>query len=82
MNPRKPARAVPRNGELSGEAIATLQQLIKFADEVHATEVRQIPMITGDSKISRGSGHPEPYLTKSEVRLRTPKVFQRPVDWA
>ena len=27
--------------------------------------VRQTPMITGDSKISWRSAHPEPYLTKS-----------------
>jgi len=29
-----------------------LQQLKKFVEEVDATEVRQTPVITGDSKIS------------------------------
>jgi hypothetical protein len=33
--------------------------------EIDTAEVRQTPMIAGDSKISWGSAHPEPYLTKS-----------------
>ncbi len=51
--------------QVPGQEIAQLQPLKKFVEEVDATEVRQTPMITGDSKISWRPTHSEPYLTKS-----------------
>jgi hypothetical protein len=55
----------PGVAQVPCQEIAQLQQLKKFVKEVNATEVRQTPMIKGDSKISRRPAHPEPYLTKS-----------------
>ena len=41
--------------------------------EINTAKMRQACMITGDPEISKRSPHPEPYLTKSEVRLRVAK---------
>src|SRR5215831_3372208 len=43
-------------------------------EKMSSTEVGQTTMITGDPKITRRSTHPQPYLTKSEVRLRVPQL--------
>ena len=51
-----------------------LQQSEKFLKEMGAPKVRQPRMIAGDFEVSRRSSHPEPYLTKSEVRLRVAKT--------
>ncbi|HXJ96664.1 MAG TPA: hypothetical protein VMT20_27815, partial [Terriglobia bacterium] len=59
---------------MAGEEIAELQQSEKFVEEISAAKVGQTPMITGDSEVSWRSAHPEPYLTKSEVRLRVAKA--------
>jgi hypothetical protein len=55
----------PGVAQVPGQEIAQLQHLKKFVEKTDAAEVRQTPMITGDSKISWQSAHPEPYLTKS-----------------
>ena len=51
-----------------------MQHSQEFVEEIDSAEVRETSMITGDSEISRRSSHPEPYLTKSEVRLRIAKA--------
>jgi hypothetical protein len=57
---------------MPGQEIAQLQQLKKFVEKADASEVRQTLVITGDSKISWRSAHCQPYLTRSQVRLRIP----------
>ena len=62
---------------MAGEEIAELQQSEKFVKEISAAKMRQPSMITGDPEVSRRSSHPEPYLTKSEVRLRVAKAERK-----
>jgi hypothetical protein len=61
---------------MASQNIAELQQLKKFVKKVDPSKMRQARMITGDLKVSRRSSHSEPYLTKSEVRLRVAKMLK------
>src|SRR5579872_3427739 len=61
---------------MASQNITELQQLKKFVKKVDTAKMRQARMITGDLKVSRRSSHSEPYLTKSEVRLRVAKMLK------
>jgi hypothetical protein len=50
--------------EMAGQEIAELQHSYKFVKEEGATKVRQTPMFTGDSYISRRISHAEEILPK------------------
>ena len=56
-----------------GQEVAELHHSQEFVKEIDAPEVGQTRMITSDFKIARRSSHSEPYLTKSEVKLRVPE---------
>lgn len=74
-----------RIDHLVSEEVAHLQHSKKFVEEEGTAEVRQTPVITGDAQVSGRSAHSEPYLTKSEVRLRLPEVRSTPLEtglWA
>ena len=64
----------PGISNMSSKKIAQLQHSEKFMEEIGAPKVRQPTMITGDFEVSGRSSHPEPYLTKSEVRLSLAKT--------
>jgi hypothetical protein len=51
-----------------------VKQSEKFLIEMGAPKVHHPRMIAGDFEVSRRSSQPEPYLTKSEVRLRVAKT--------
>ena len=70
------AATTPRVNNMASQNIAELQQLKKFVKKVDAAKMRQARMITGDLKVSRRSSHSEPYLTKSEVRLRVANMLE------
>ena len=59
------AAVAPGITQLLGENMSQLQHLQEFAKEIHATEVREASMITGDSEVSRRSAHSDTYFTKS-----------------
>ena len=50
-----------------------LQQSMKFVQMLDNAKGHPTRMITGDSEILRRARRSEPYLTKSEVRLRVAK---------
>ena len=54
-----------------------LQQSMRFAQVLDTAKVPPARMIAGDCEILKRSRHSEPYLTKSEVRLRPPKIARR-----
>src|SRR5207248_11108746 len=54
-----------------------LQQSMRFVQMLDTARVLPTSMITGDSDILERSRHSEPYLTKSEVRLRSLKIARR-----
>ena len=62
--------------KLAVKKIAELQRLKKLVRRVDTAKMRQARMITGDLKVSRRCSHSEPYLTKSEVRLRVAKIVK------
>jgi hypothetical protein len=74
------AAITPGVNDMAGQNIAELQQLKKFVKKVDTAKMRQARMITGDLKVSRRSSHSEPYLTKSEVRLRVAKMREIPIN--
>src|SRR5258708_16915395 len=55
----------------------SLQQSMRFVQLLDTAKVLPTPMITGDCDILDRSRHSEPYLTKSEVRLRWLKITRR-----
>src|ERR1051326_4432977 len=48
--------------------------------EIGTAEMSQTLMVTSDSEVSRRSTHSEPYLTKSEVRLRLSNLNKMPTN--
>jgi hypothetical protein len=54
-----------------------LQQSMRFVQMLDTAKVPPARMIAGDCEILKRSRHSEPYLTKSEVRLRPPKIARR-----
>src|SRR5437016_3562840 len=54
-----------------------LQQSMRFVRMLDTAKVLPTRMITGDCDILERSRHSEPYLTKSEVRLRSLKITRR-----
>src|ERR1035437_10194177 len=54
-----------------------LQQSMRFVHMLDTAKVPPARMIAGDCEILKRSRHSEPYLTKSEVRLRPPKITRR-----
>jgi hypothetical protein len=62
----------------AGKEATYPQHLKKFVQEVCPAEVRQTPMIKGDSEVPRRTAHSDPYLTKGEVRVRLPKPYRQP----
>src|ERR1035437_6438663 len=54
-----------------------LQQSMRFVQMLDTAKVPPARMIAGDCEILKRSRHSEPYLTKSEVRLRPPKITRR-----
>src|SRR6266567_1276492 len=66
--------------QFSVEPVSQLQHSDKFVEKVNAPIVGQTLVITGDFKISWRASHSAPYLTKSEVRDRTIKVVEMPVN--
>ena len=70
------AAITPGVNDMASQNIAELQQLKKFVKKIDAAKMRQARMITGDLQVSRRSSHSEPYLTKSEVRLRVAKMLK------
>src|SRR5258708_40113900 len=55
----------------------SLQQSMRFVQLLDTAKVLPTRMITGDCDILDRSRHSEPYLTKSEVRLRWLKITRR-----
>ena len=76
------AAITPRVNNMASQNIAQLQQLKKFVEKVDVAKMRQTRMITGNLEVSRRSSHSEPYLTKSEVRLRVAKMLKIPINSA
>src|SRR5664280_1952650 len=54
-----------------------LQQSMRFVQMLDTAKVPPAHMIATDCEILKRSRHSEPYLTKSEVRLRPPKIARR-----
>ena len=66
--------------QFSAEPMSQLQHLKKFVEKVSTTIMRQASVITGDFEISGRSSHADPYLTKSDVRVRRLKLMEMPVN--
>ena len=52
-----------------------MQQSINLAKGNDARKIHATYMDTGEREISKHSAHPDPYLTKSEVRVSMLKVI-------